>query len=53
MGFVYKKNSGNLGLKGGEEGERGGSLVGGFWHSKIGRELREFGIKKGRKTWVR
>ena len=26
MGFVYKKKSGNLGLKGGEEGKRGGSL---------------------------
>ena len=41
MGFVYKKKSGNLGLKGGEEGERGGSLVGvlwlDFWYSEIGR----------------
>ena len=31
MGFVYKKKSGNLGLKGGEEGERGGSWVGVLW----------------------
>ena len=31
MGFVYKKMSGNVGLKGGEEGERGGSLVGVLW----------------------
>ena len=49
MGFVYKKKSGNLGLKGGEEGERGDSLVG-FWHSENREKLREFARKKERKN---
>ena len=31
MGFVYKKKRGNLALKGGEEGESKGSLVGVLW----------------------
>ena len=52
MGFVYKKKSGNVGLKGGEEGERGGSLVR-LVHSENREELREFARKKERKTWVR
>ena len=52
MGFVYKKKSGNLGLKGGEEGERGvlGVRLG---HSENREEWREFARKKERKTWVR
>ena len=33
MGFVYKKKSGNVGLKGGEEGESKGSLG---WGSLVG-----------------
>ena len=57
MGFVYKKKRGNLALKGGEEGERKGSLVGGslvgFWHSENREKLGEFARKKERKTWVR
>ena len=47
-----KKKSGNVGLKGGEEGERGGSLVR-LVHSENREELREFARKKERKTWVR
>ena len=58
MGFVYKKKRGNLALKGGEEGESKGSLVGVLWgvrlvHSENREELREFARKKERKTWVR
>ena len=57
MGFVYKKKRGNLALKGGEEGERGGSLVGVLLvrlvYSENREELREFARKKERKTWVR
>ena len=57
MGFVYKKKRGNLALKGGEEGEGRGSLVGvlwvRFWHSENREKLREFARKKERKTWVR
>ena len=61
MGFVYKKKRGNLALKGGEEGESKGSLVGFFgWgslvrlvHSENREEWREFARKKERKTWVR
>ena len=50
MGFVYKKKRGNLALKGGEEGERGGSLVEVLLvrleYSEIVRELREFAKKR-------
>ena len=53
MGFVYKKKSGNLGLKGGEEGERRGFWGVRFWHSENREKLREFARKKERKTWVR
>ena len=38
-----------MGLKGGEEGESGGSLVG-FWHSENREELREFARNKERKN---
>ena len=58
-GFCLQKKSGNVGLKGGEEGERGGSLVGVLWlgffgwgflvrlvHSENREELREFAKKR-------
>ena len=50
MGFVYKKKSGNLALKGGEEGEGRGSLFWRLGHSENREELREFARKKERKN---
>ena len=49
MGFVYKKKSGNLGLKGGEEGEREGSLVR-LGYSENKEKWREFAREKKRKN---
>ena len=49
MSFVYKKKSGNVGLKGGEEGERGGSLVR-LGYSENREEWREFAREKKRKN---
>ena len=43
------KGSENVGLKGGEEGERGGSLVR-LVHSENREELREFAREKKRKN---
>ena len=52
-GFYLQEKEWEFGFKRGRRGRERGFFGWGFWHSKIGRELREFAIKKEGKTWVR